>query len=54
MVYRLYTSHRTVDLEEIAEVETLQAEALEQADDPEVEEVPAEGPEEVELREDTR
>jgi multicomponent Na+:H+ antiporter subunit C len=54
MVYRLYASHRTVDLEEIAEVETLQAEALEQADDPEVEEVPAEGPEEVELREDTR
>jgi multicomponent Na+:H+ antiporter subunit C len=54
MVYRLYASHRTVDLEEIAEAETLQAEALEQADDPEVEEVPAEGPEEVELREDTR
>jgi multicomponent Na+:H+ antiporter subunit C len=54
MVYRLYASHRTIDLEEIAEVETLQAEALEQADDPEVEEVPAEVPEEVELREDTR
>ena len=42
MVYRLYVSHRTVDLEEIAEVETRQAEALERADDPEVEEVPAE------------
>lgn len=54
MVYRLYTSHRTVDLEEIAEAEMLQAEALEQADDPEVEEVPAEGPDEVEMREDTR
>ena len=54
MVYRLYTSHHTVDLEEIADVEMRQAEALEQADDPEVEEVPAEGPEEVELREDTR
>ena len=54
MVYRLYTSHRTVDLEEIADVEMRQAEALEKGDDPEVEEVPAEVPEEVELREDTR
>ena len=54
MVYRLYTSHRTIDLEEIADVEMRQAEALERADDPEVEELPAEGPEEVELREDTR
>jgi multicomponent Na+:H+ antiporter subunit C len=54
MVYRLYTSHRTVDLEEIADVEMRQAEALEKGDDLEVEEVPAEGPEEVELREDTR
>ena len=54
MVYRLYTSHRTIDLEEIADVEMRQAEALERADDPEVEEVPAEGPEEVELREETR
>ncbi len=54
MVYRLYTSHRTIDLEEIANVEMRQAEALERTDDPEVEEVPAEGPEEVELREETR
>jgi multicomponent Na+:H+ antiporter subunit C len=54
MVYRLYASHHTVDLEEIADVEMRQADALERADDPEVEEVPAEGPEEVELREDTR
>lgn len=54
MVYRLYTSHRTVDLEDIADVEMRQAEFLERADDPEVEEVPAEGPEEVEMREDTR
>ncbi len=54
MVYRLYTSHHTVDLEEIADVEMRQAETLEQADDPEVEEVLAEGPEEVEMREDTR
>ena len=42
MVYRLYTSHRTIDLEEIADVEMRQAEALERADDPEREEVPAE------------
>jgi multicomponent Na+:H+ antiporter subunit C len=54
MVYKLYTSHQTIDLEEIADVEMRQAEALERADDPEVEEVPAEGPEEVELREETR
>jgi multicomponent Na+:H+ antiporter subunit C len=54
MVYRLYISHRTIDLEEIADVEIRQAEALERTDDPEVEEVPAEGPEEVELREETR
>jgi multicomponent Na+:H+ antiporter subunit C len=54
MVYKLYTSHQTIDLEEIAAVEMRQAEALERADDPEVEEVPAEGPEEVELREEPR
>ena len=54
MVYKLYTSHQTIDLEEIADVEMRQAEALERADDPEVEEVPAEGPEEVELWEETR
>ena len=42
MVYRLYVSHHTVDLEEISSTETRQAEALERADDPGVEEVPAE------------
>ena len=42
MVYRLYVSHRTVDAEEIADYEMRQAEALEHADDPEGEEVPAE------------
>jgi multicomponent Na+:H+ antiporter subunit C len=41
MVYRLYTTHGTVDLEEIAEAEMREAEALERADDPEREEVPA-------------
>ena len=42
MVYRLYVSHRTVDAEEIADYEMRQAEALERADDPGGEEVPAE------------
>ena len=40
MVYRLYTSHRTVDAEEIAEAEMREAEALEREEDPEREEVP--------------
>ena len=42
MVYRLYVSHRTVDAEEIADYEMRQAEAMEHADDPQGEEVPAE------------
>jgi multicomponent Na+:H+ antiporter subunit C len=42
MVYRLYVSHSTVDAEEIADYEMRQAEALERADDPGGEEVPAE------------
>lgn len=54
LVYRLYTSHRTVDLEDISEMEVREAEALERESDPEREEEPASGPEEVELREDTR
>jgi multicomponent Na+:H+ antiporter subunit C len=40
MVYRLYTTHETVDLEEIAGAEMREAEDLERADDPEREEVP--------------
>ena len=40
MVYRLYTAHGTVDLEEIAAAETREAEELERTDAPEVEEVP--------------
>ena len=40
MVYRLYATHGTVDLEEIAEAEMREAEAIERADDPEREEVP--------------
>jgi multicomponent Na+:H+ antiporter subunit C len=42
MLYRLYVTHHTVDAEEIADYEMRQAEALERADDPEGEEVPAE------------
>jgi multicomponent Na+:H+ antiporter subunit C len=47
MVYRLYTTHGTVDLEEIAAAEMREAEALERTDDPEREEVPEgeQGPE---------
>jgi multicomponent Na+:H+ antiporter subunit C len=40
MVYRLYTSHGTVDLEEIADFEMRHAEALERTEDPGAEEVP--------------
>ena len=40
MVYRLYATHGTVDLEEIAAAEVREAEALEREDDPEREEVP--------------
>lgn len=42
MVYRIYVTHGTVDLEEIAAAEMREAEALERADDPEREEIPAE------------
>jgi multicomponent Na+:H+ antiporter subunit C len=42
MVYRLYVSHRTVDAEDIADYEMRQAEALERAEGPGGEEVPAE------------
>jgi multicomponent Na+:H+ antiporter subunit C len=42
MVYRLYVAHGTVDAEEIAGHEMRRSEALERADDPEREEVPAE------------
>lgn len=42
MVYQLYASHRTMDLEEIAAAEAREAEALDLRDDPETEEVPEE------------
>jgi multicomponent Na+:H+ antiporter subunit C len=40
MVYRLYATHGTVDLEEIADAEMREAETLERGDDPEREELP--------------
>ncbi len=42
MVYRLYATHGTIDLEEIAAAEMREAEALERTDDPEREEIPVE------------
>ena len=42
MVHQLYASHRTMDLEEIADAEVREAEVLDRLDDPETEEVPAE------------
>jgi multicomponent Na+:H+ antiporter subunit C len=53
MVYRVYASHGTVDAEEISAAEMREAEALERADDPEQEEVPAEE-QEAEQVEETR
>ena len=50
MVYRVYASHGTVDAEEISAAEMREAEALERADDPEQEEVPAEEQEEARAR----
>ncbi len=54
LVYRFYVSHRTVDLEDISDAEVREAENLEKRGDPKREEEPREGPEEVELREQTR
>ncbi len=50
LVYRLYVSHETVDIEDISEAEMRYAEALEREDNPEEEEEP----EEEELEERTR
>ncbi len=41
-IYRVYASQGTMDLEEIADAEMRDAEALDRADDPEREEVPEE------------
>lgn len=54
LVYRLYVSHETVDLEDISQAELREAEALESTNEPEREEVPEEGPAEEEIEERTR
>jgi multicomponent Na+:H+ antiporter subunit C len=53
VVYRLYVSHNTVDLEEISEAEMRLAEALERGE-PKKEEHPEEGPAAEELEERSR
>jgi multicomponent Na+:H+ antiporter subunit C len=53
VVYRLYVSHDTVDIEEISEAEMRLAEALERGE-PKKEEHPAKGPAEEELEERSR
>jgi len=54
LVYRLYVSHETVDLEDISQAEVREAEALEQEGDPEKEQAPEEGLAEEELEKRTR
>ncbi len=54
LVYRLYVTHKTVDLMEISEAEMREAEALEREGDPVEEEEPEEEPEEEELEERSR
>ncbi len=54
LVYRLYVSHRSIDIEDISEREVREAEALERMGEPEKEVEPGEEPGEVELRERTR
>lgn len=54
LVYRLYVSHETVDLEDISEAEMRYAESLEREGDPEEEVEPEEGPAEEELEERAR
>jgi multicomponent Na+:H+ antiporter subunit C len=54
LVYRLYAAHRTVDVEDISEAETREAEALEKEEEPEREQEPKHTPAEVELGEGTR
>ena len=52
VVYRIYVSHDTVDLEDISETEAREAEVLEREGDPQ--EYPEAGPEEEELGERSR
>ena len=54
LVYRLYLSHDSVDIEDVSAAERREAEALERGEDPEKEEEPKGSPADVELRDDTR
>ena len=54
LVYRLYTSHKSVDLEVISEAEFREAEALEREDYPKSEQDPGKEPAAEELEERTR
>jgi multicomponent Na+:H+ antiporter subunit C len=61
LVYKIYASHGTIDLDDVSEAEMREAEALERGEgdpadggDPEREEEPAHNPDEVELKEETR
>lgn len=54
LVYRLYVSHDTVDLEEISQAELREAESRERTDEPEREERTEKGPAEEELEERSR
>jgi len=54
LIYRLYVSHDTVDLEDISEAEMRDAEALERKGDPEKEGEPGEGSAEKKMEERTR
>ena len=54
LIYRIYTSHDTVDLSVLSEVEMRDAEALEREEDPEREEEPKEEPGQEELEEGPR
>lgn len=54
LVYRLYVSHRSIDLEDISRAEVREAEALERETGPEREEEPRQGAADVELEEETR
>jgi len=60
LVYKIYASHGTIDLDDVSEAEMRESEALERGDgdpadgDPEREEEPAHDPDQVELREETR
>lgn len=54
LVYRIYVSHETVDLEDISQAELREAEALERKYEPEREENPEEAPAEEEMEERSR